>query len=317
MNKKSLFGLFLFSILLASLILSANLALAQEDSVALAKLEAGRAASQLPGATPESIAIAKLEAGRAASLADASSSSWIDNFRRLAFVDLWLGGYKSGHFEIAGTFVKVMLLLLMIILVQCALNYVKFPENTFAQVLISIIVGILATFLVSTEALLTSLTSFTALGTAIWIFLPILILTFFTIMVSASAAPFGILIQKILWLIYSVYTFISGLVIFSLAQSKAGSEIAGSLTKYIINPLYGADSVVLEGMKSNADAPTAVLLVVVSIFVFVIAVVKGDFLTHWLAKEKMDADLMKFQGDVERQSAKRRIEAEDTKSKKE
>jgi hypothetical protein len=161
------------------------------------------------------------------------------------------------------------------------------------------------------------LTSFTALGTAIWIFLPILILTFFTIMVSASAAPFGILIQKILWVAYSVYTFLSGIVIFSLAQAKSGNAVAKFFNDWIVQPLYGNNSTLLEGMKANADATTAVLLVVVSIFVFIIAVVKGDFLSHWLAKEKMDAELMKFEDSVERQAAKRRIEAEDTKSKKE
>ncbi|MDO8563556.1 MAG: hypothetical protein Q7R87_00950 [Nanoarchaeota archaeon] len=335
MNKKSLLGFFFISLLLASFIFSANLVLAQGDIIQ----EGDKTfLVDVDGTKTDVTNDPNFNFGdKTVTKPDTSSNSFsIERLKNVALIDLWLNGYKSANFSIAGEFVKIMLLILMIILVQCSLNYVKFPESTTAQIFISVIVGILATFLISTETLLTSLTSFTALGTAIWIFLPILVLTFFTIMVASAAAPFGILIQKILWLIYSVYTFFTGIVIFILVQAKPtivqetingvsqnvvkGVDLAsvyGWIVNYVINPLYGASkasgSVILGNMAKNADGPTAVLLIVVSIFVFVIAVVKGDFLTHWLAKEKADADLMKFQGDVERQAAKRRVEAADTK----
>lgn len=323
MNKKSLLGFFFISLLLASFIFSANLVLAQVSDPntnfdASLDTDAKVQASTTYGSVEEYRQAFGVDKGPGQALpATISSNSFtMERLRNVALVDLWLKGYNSANFSIAGEFVKIMLLILLILLVYSSLSYAHFL-NGGVRFIVSIIIGLLATFLISTEALLTSLHSFTALGTAIWIFLPILVLTFFTIMVSSSAAPFGIFIQKILWVIYSVYTFISGLVVFSLAQSKSGNVVAQFFNNWIVTPLYGNNSAILAGMTKNADATTAVLLIVVSIVVFWIAVVKGHFFNAWLAKEKRDADLMNFQSDVERQAAKRRIEAEDTKGKKE
>ncbi|MEK6890425.1 MAG: hypothetical protein AABX35_04530 [Nanoarchaeota archaeon] len=343
MNKKSLLGFFFISLLLASFIFSANLVVAQETIPTDVKEEALKSYSEGsfsiekneeagynimgPDGKLLDIIYSAEETGSAPTPSSANkattSNSWLDNLKNLrnvALIDLWLNGYsaKKDSISYAGEFVKIMLLILLVLLVYSSLDYANFlGENKGGtRFIISLIVGILATFLVSTEALLSSLTSFTALGTAIWIFLPILVLTFFTIMVASSAAPFGMLIQRILWLVYSVYTFLSGIVIFSLAQSKAGSGIAIFLNTYIVNPLYGgANSAVLTGMRTNADAPTAILLMVVSIMVFFIAVVKAPFAEAWLAKLARDEKIMKYQDEIEKAAAKRRTDAKDVDGK--
>ncbi|MEK6911161.1 MAG: hypothetical protein AABW82_05300 [Nanoarchaeota archaeon] len=311
MNKKSLLGFFFISLLLASFIFSSNLVLAQPtvptteqeaQDMGFASLEEYENTVSVPAIVPTNPSTS-------------SSSFSMERLRNLALVDLWLKGYNSANFSLAGELVKVLLLILIVLLVHSALSYAEFLHGG-VRFVVSIIIGLLATFLVSTEALLSSLTSFTALGTAIWIFLPILVLTFFTIMVASSAAPFGMLIQRILWLVYSVYTFLSGIVIFSLAQSKAGSGIAIFLNTYIVNPLYGgANSAVLTGMRTNADAPTAILLMVVSIMVFFIAVVKAPFAEAWLAKLARDEKIMKYQDEIEKAAAKRRTDAKDVDGK--
>ncbi len=306
MNKKSLLGFFFISLLLASFIFSSNLVLAQEGTV-------GETTSSdfplLGEINPDKV--------KDVTTTSSSDSFTMERFKNLPLVNLWLKGYdaEKENLNFAGEFVKVMLLLLLTLLVYSSMSYANFMHGGIRFV-VSVIIGLLATFLISTEALLTSLTSFTALGTAIWIFLPILVLTFFTIMVSSAAAPFGILVQEILWVIYSVYTFISGIVIFSLYQGKTNA-VAKFFNDWIVIPLYGKNSALLAGMTKNADPTTAVLLIVVSIVVFWIAVVKGTFLTHWLAKEKMDAEIMKFQTDVQKQSAKRKAEAADVSGKEE
>ena len=62
--------------------------------------------------------------------------------------------------------------------------------------------------MISKEEIITAMTSYTALGIALIVFFPILVLGFFTLVVASKASPMGIFIQRILWLIYSVYLFI-------------------------------------------------------------------------------------------------------------
>lgn len=318
MNKKSLLGFLFISLLLASFIFSSNLVLAQdnpnEQYDSSLDTDEKVQANTVYGSVEEYRQAFGVDQGPEEALPKTSSDSssfTMERLKNLALVDLWLKGYSSSNFSIAGELVKILLLIMIVLLVYSGFSYANFLGEFITRPIISLIIGILATFLISTESLLTSLTSFTALGTALWIFLPILALTFFTILVSSSAAPFGIFIQKILWVIYSVYTFISGLVILSLSQSKAGNAVGIFLKKYIITPLYG-NSELLTNMSKAADTPTAILLMVVSVLVFWIAVIKGDFFEAWLAKEKRNADLMRFQDSLERQAERRKLEAEGT-----
>lgn len=318
MNKKRLLVFFTISLLLASFIFSINLASAQNPPTGFIgdpNVNTDEKA-QTEGYANLQDYYSAFSSSSKTTINQGSSSSLLTNFRNLAFVDLWLKGYNSTNFSLAGEFVKTLLLILLIILVYSSFSYAGFlgerEEFSTVRLILSIIIGLLATFLISTDALLSSLVSFTALGTAIWIFLPILVLTFFTILVSSSAVAFGMFFQKILWIVYSVYTFISGIIIFFLAQSKGGSAVAQLLTTYLINPLYGVNSVVLGNMKVAADAPTAILLIVVSILVFYFAVIKGDEFVEYLAKEKRRTDIIRQKDELERQSTKRKLEAEDT-----
>lgn len=319
MNKKRLFVLFTISLLLASFVFSISLASAQNPPpgfIGDPSVNTDEKAQTAGYANLQDYYSAFSSGSKITTNQGSGSSSFLDNFKNLAFIDLWLNGYNSKNFSLAGEFVKTLLLLLLIILVYTSFSYSGFlgerEEFSTVRLIVSIIIGLLATFLISTDALLSSLVSFTALGTAIWIFLPIFVLTFFTILVSSSAVAFGMFFQKILWIIYSVYTFISGVIIFFLAQSKSGSTIAQILTTYLINPLYGANSVVLGNMKVAADAPTAILLIVVSILVFIFAVIEGDKFVEYLTKEKRRTDLIREKDELIRQSTKRKLEAEDT-----
>src|SRR3989344_7002120 len=131
---------------------------------------------------------------------------------------IWESGNLSG-FE--GTTIKYFFLLLVILLIYSSLSYVNFPDtfsssggSSFVRFLISFIVGIIATFAITSSELLTILQSYTALGITLTLFFPIMILMFFSLVTAKKASPIGIFGQKILWLIYSVYLFIKSALLF-------------------------------------------------------------------------------------------------------
>jgi len=234
----------------------------------------------------------------------------------VAKAKIWAITWQKGDVTaVNGYYLKWMLLALVIILIYSSLSYANFPENNLFKIIASVVIGFLATFLITTQELLVMLNSYTALGVTIAIFLPIMILGFFTIIIASKANPFGIYLQKILWLIYSVYLFIktAGLLIISreikaaatgtsawgkiLGESAAGIK-ANWVTK-LIDWLISWVRPIIEPMLPPVDQAKILLevystqmlaiLSIVAIAVFVIMVLGDDYVMAWLMKSREDA----------------------------
>jgi hypothetical protein len=234
-------------------------------------------------------------------------------------MDFWLHPEKNKDTEKTGAFLKYLFLLLVIMLVYSSLSYADFPKGTSVKIITAIIVGFLATFAITTKELLTVVQSYTALGMTLSIFFPIMILGFFTMVVATKGAPTGIFLQRIVWLIYSVYLFFKRLVVFIISQSTAsgtGLVLPGwaILFKPLVDQFVATfkDTTELTNfISSNYDTTTTYLLLLVSIAVFVICVLSNKMVVAWLAKEQNESAIEARKRDVELSRARDKINAED------
>lgn len=211
----------------------------------------------------------------------------------------------------SGEFAKLLILLLLIVLIYSALETVQFPENKAIRLVLAIVVGVLATMLITTAEILSLLQSYKALGIAITVFFPIMILTFFTFVVSTKGNPFGILTQKILWIAYSVYLFLRAgiLILLKWALAGGGVDKQGFLIKFV--EFLGGKSLAI-GALSQYDTTTLIVNVAIAIAVFFIFVVGNDALALWLASEKRDIDIENQKDRLKRSQALRKAEADAT-----
>lgn len=228
--------------------------------------------------------------------------------------DLWL---KGGDLGALGNTVKILFLLIVILLIYSSLAYAKFPESTIMQIILAVVVGLMATFLITTNELLTVLQSYKALGITLSVFLPIMILTFFTMVVSSKASPIGIFSQKIAWVIYSAYLFLKtigiiwlmqvakvgadGKIIWATASNKMPAYLALLLTKNTEN---------LKQIMSSNDSLISIVLLITSIAVFVIMVLGNKIVLAWLAKERINAEVETQKQMIERSHAYDKARAE-------
>lgn len=239
----------------------------------------------------------------------------------------------QGDIGALGQSVKLLLLIIVVALIYSSMGAVKFPENRFIRFLLSAVVGLLATVLISTDEILTSLQSYSALGMTITLFFPILILTFFTFVVATKVNPFGILAQRLIWIIYSAYLFFktgSFLLLKWLVGTPgkpikflgitAGTSAGGlrdiaadSFTARLFEFLYGSAWRDISGGPGQ-DTFVLLTLFIVSIAVFVIFVMYNRAFALWLGDEARKADLDKFQDTQTRAHGAREIEADATRS---
>ena len=219
---------------------------------------------------------------------------------------------KTGDVDFFKDYVRLLVLLLIIVLIYSSLSYGNFPESISVRLILSVIVGILATMLITNEELFTAVRSYTAMGLALLIFFPILILLFFTFIVSSQARPFGILAQKLLWLIYSVYLFVNSatlLIIRATWNGQALTGFSGFLSKF----LFG--EVDTTKLLTGVSFTMLIVLLAVSIGVFIIFVASNKAVTAWMAHEARDADMMRQKDNLKRSQALREEEAEATRKR--
>ena len=217
----------------------------------------------------------------------------------------WILVWEEGDTTSLNSIVlKYLFLILIFILIFSILSYAKFPESASLQLFLALVISLLSTFAIDPGTLTGILRSYTALGVTLSLFVPILILGFFTIVVATKVNPIGILIQKILWVIYATYLFLS----------NGAALILGSENFY--NTFIFKTFVFFGGMPvTNAQERfIAMILFVASIAIFIICVKGNDFLTQWNAHEMRKADLMKYKDTAQRSKASRETDAELTRS---
>jgi len=201
---------------------------------------------------------------------------------------------------------KYLLLFIVIILTYSALTSAEFPEGTTSRVILSVIVGFMATFMITTKELLTMLTSYSALGVAFGVFLPIVILGFFTMMVAKKMNPTGIFLQKIAWVIYSAYLFIrTGGLLIADYYKNAPTENWAKLLYNIFQPILPSAS-----SLTSYDTPMLFVLAVTAIAVFVFMVWKNEYVEKWIAHQAIDSEKEAYKGLSERSREKMKIDAE-------
>jgi|APSaa5957512622_1039677.scaffolds.fasta_scaffold48766_2 hypothetical protein len=208
--------------------------------------------------------------------------------------ELWKDGVKSlqdpSKRSLIGETLKWLFLLIIMGISYSGLSAIDIPDNAFLRILLSIVVGFLATFLITTEELITALESYSALGIAISVFLPLIILIGITIMLASKAEPAGIYAQKILWLIYAAYLFLRTAILLLLKMfgsfSGGGFHLPGGLS-------WMASFITQGTIKTLESYDTTMLIVlfVVSIAVFVIFVVKNNFVIEWLNSERRKSEI--------------------------
>jgi hypothetical protein len=239
---------------------------------------------------------------------------------------LWENGtsynsMKPKEQELFGKTLKYLILILVVILSYSSFAYADFPKSKILRGVTSIIVGLLATFFITTPELVSIITSYTAMGVAMSIFFPILILLFFTMVVATKANPMGIFAQKILWVIYSAYLLIKSLVLLMApmywkinaagtgVEPKEVTEKIPSLFKYIF-PRNEAG--MLEVLKSVGNYDTAILwvLVITAVVITAIMVFGNRYVDEWMQKMKLDAEIEAKKQTIARAEASRKIEAD-------
>jgi hypothetical protein len=249
-------------------------------------------------------------------LIEDSSNSKVFNFSEK--LDIWLKGGEGTSAEDLGELLKWLVLILVIILIYSALSFVNFPENGIAKIAIAIIVGFLATFLITTAELLTSLQSYTALGVTLTLFFPIMILGFFTIVVATKGNPVGIFLQKIMWVIYSVYLFIkTGILylfkLYYVTNPKPGIKFPAYWPKGLKE--FGVD--LMSKFATNEtinslgryDAGMLLTLLISAIAVFFIMVPGNKIVRTWFAQQKIDAEIESKKAKITRSDARDKINA--------
>ncbi|MFH1425527.1 MAG: hypothetical protein ABIG28_02235 [archaeon] len=225
----------------------------------------------------------------------------------------------NGGLNFAGATAQWYVLILVIILIYASLSYANFPDSPVLRWPISIIVGLLATMLITTPEILAALQSYKALGITFLLFVPIIILTFFTFAVASKVNPFGIIVQRIAWLIYSVYLFIKTgtMLLLKWYASKAGANLSGlvkegTFTHQLVTFFLGEDFA--KTALAGGDTLILVILFIVSIAVFWIFVLGNKKVTEWFVRERRSADITKYQDTAERAKAARETDAEATRT---
>ncbi len=217
---------------------------------------------------------------------------------------LWKEGVKAledpTKVVVIGETLKWFVLILVLLLSYSGFTYARFPDSFIVRGLLSLVIGILATFLITTQELITTLLSYTALGITFSIMLPLLALGFVTFMIGSNLGPMGMYLQKIGWLIYSLYLFFKTVTLYILMNSTMdpvkGLQLPGwadnVVGDFFVGPVVSSGAFLpssLETLKASNDGVMLSVLFVTSIAVFVIMVLGKKYVDAWIAKEQLDS----------------------------
>lgn len=230
---------------------------------------------------------------------------------------------------------KYYILILMIILIYSILAAINFPEKPSLRFLLAIITGFMATFLISSNELLTLAQSYGALGLAITTFFPIFILGAFTIVTATSLNPVGIFLSKILWLGYALFLFFrTGLIWLAsrtiyLSGSPGNYTLSGTISptlatffgtkQVVVNATTGKMGTALSTDGANKlatalqsfDPSTLFILGVVAIAVLYFMVIRSNWLYEFIDKMKREGEVSAAKGIIKRSGDYDKIRAEE------
>jgi len=233
-----------------------------------------------------------------------------DNIR--AWVISWETG---GSNSIDAVFVKYMLLLIIIIFVYSALGYANFPESVFLRGALSFVVGFLATFAISPNEIIGIMTSYTALGVTLGLFVPVFVLGAISLFTAATLNPWGIYMQKVLWYFYSIYLFLTtGGSLFAtyalgtVDSNGATTGLFGSLSCYAVKffSFFIKPTIVMDGGQRTILG----MLFISSIVIYWVLARNNKLIINWGARMKTDSEAEVLKEQLKKQDIKRKAESD-------
>jgi hypothetical protein len=219
---------------------------------------------------------------------------------------IWLTGFESDKANMTelGQIIKWIFLFIIVIMIYSGLEFGKFPEQAWLRWVMAILVGFLATFFITTKELLTAMQGYTALGITLAVFFPILILGFFTLVVATRANPIGILLQQIMWIIFSFWLLIKTWILWALLNPDKGEIVeVGQNISILFNFTKIEVTQGLLTMAQNSDKTMLLTLMVTAIACIVIMVISNKPIIRWIGHEMTEAKKDAYSTELERSRA--------------
>jgi hypothetical protein len=249
----------------------------------------------------------------------ASSGDFPTTLKNL-LVNVFWGGNEKGDLSdkdmnALGVLTRWLMLFLVILLIYSGMSMAKFPDNSGLRFIIALIVGFLAVVMINNSEFITLLQSYKALGITVSILLPMMALSFITYTVAISLNSFGILLQRLAWLIYSIFLFlkVGGMLIFRIGvdfkTGWANSEWFNSTIMF----LFGVDANTLRSSVLQMNGAILVILLIVAIATFMWFVLMNENTVRWIARATQVADLDRYRDRSERSSEKVKVDSDQTK----
>jgi len=277
----------------------------------------------------------------------ASSFAFFTNWNMSARWNLWKNGYSNlkttGDFQLLGETLRYLVLIIVVLAAYSAFTAMEFPSGAPLRILLAIIVGLLGTFMITTNELITALLSYSALTTTIILAIPIFVLLGFTIIMAYKAKSAGLFASRILWATYALLLFFKGILLIILSQNFRVAESAG---RYVAYPIVGSkvpsylsaflpnklinktvevvinnvptsknitipapDPVKIGQMMGGADISTAWIFVISAIAIFVV-MVGSRWVYVWLDEESKKAAIESVKSNSELRAANDKIQAD-------
>ena len=189
---------------------------------------------------------------------------------------------------------------------------VGFPSGTGMRVLLSIIIGFLITFFITNKELITIMQGYTGLGVTIAVFVPFFILGAFTIMTARMLSPVGIYLQKIIWIIFTVYMILKTSLLWVTMKAIAAGTTAAGETVRVLGWFPVKVTPEVFTMAQNSDKGILITLIVASIAALFV-MLGNNIVLRWFAKEELEAAIAAKKHQAELSSAYEKLQAEQMK----
>jgi len=194
----------------------------------------------------------------------------------------------------AGT-IKVLLLFIIVGIIFSAFGFMNFPENAGIRFALSAIVGFLVTSFINPNEIAAAMVSYRALGIAIILFLPIIVLGAITFQVIIKGQFVGVVLQRILWLIYSIYLF--GRSAFPyIWRETLQTSFESFKNKWVVTFTTSVNK-----MTETASAQDPFILfiqAIVAVVLFWVMFVKNEAVKKWLLDSKFNDQIEKIKGQL-------------------
>lgn len=263
----------------------------------------------------------------------AFSSKWFSD--RWEIWKLGSGNLNQSQIGMLAETAKYLALIIVSLVIYGTFSAMQFPSSTPLRLLLSIVVGLLGTFMITTEELLTTLVSYGALTTTLLIAVPFISLLGMTIMFIYKANAPGLYAAKILWAVFAFFLLFKAAVLILLLQNFGVYSMedgnynvqlmtsSGNIPNYVVPfvPMkkvtavgegkisYDVDNEKLGKMIGNTSLSTAWVLLATSLAILWFIVFNGK-LFAWLQKEARESAVEAAKSNIQLSAARDKLQAD-------